>query len=52
MAKKPPENATLIERLTFYVEHDQEDKAKALALLADHLEECFLWDIQWDAPID
>ena len=45
-------NATLVERITFYVEHDEEEKAKALAKLGDYLEECFLWDIEWNAPID
>ena len=47
-SKKPPENSTLIERLEFYVATDQEERAKALALLADHLEECYLWDIEFN----
>ena len=39
------ENATLIERLQYYVNTDDPLKARALAKLADFLEECFLWDI-------
>lgn len=46
--KKPPVNATLIERITFYVERDEDEKAKALAHLGDYLENCFEYDLDWD----
>lgn len=42
------ENATLIERLTWYVDNDQYEKAEVLAQLADHLEECYLWDVSFN----
>ena len=42
------QNETLIERLQSYVEQGEYEKAEALAQLADHLEECYLWDIQFD----
>ena len=48
--EKPHENATVIERITFYVQTDQEERAKALATLCDHLEECFLWEIEFNSP--
>lgn len=38
-------NATTIDRLKYYVEHDELDKAEALATLCDYLEECFHWDV-------
>ena len=44
-------NETLIERLQTYVEVGEYEKAEALAQLADHLEECYLWDIQFDETI-
>lgn len=48
--KQQPEplqpNATTIERLQWYSIHFP-DKGKALAKLADYLEECFLWDIEF-----
>jgi len=47
---KPPVNATLIERLQFYVRTEQNEKAKALASIADYLEECFCWDIDFHLP--
>lgn len=40
------ENATTIERLHWYSEHAPE-QGKALAKLADYLEECFKWDIEF-----
>lgn len=47
MPKLDP-NATLVERIHHYVESDQRDKAKVLAQLGDHLEECFLWEVTFD----
>lgn len=44
------ENATLIERLQYYINFDDPSKAKALAAVADYLEECFLWDVTFDGP--
>jgi hypothetical protein len=41
-------NATLVERIQFYVETMQIDKGKALAQLGDYLEECFLWDVSFE----
>ena len=41
------ENSTLIERLQYYVNFDEPSKAKALARVADFLEECYLWDIEF-----
>ena len=40
-------NETTIERITQYVQTEQYEKAKILASLADHLEECFLWDVSF-----
>lgn len=42
-----PENATVVERLSWYVSHGETDKAEALALVCDQLEEGFLWDINF-----
>ena len=47
---KLPENATLIERLQYYVNSDDPKRAKALAQVADFLEECYLWDIDFFNP--
>lgn len=44
------ENATLIERLQYYINLDEPRKAKALAQLADFLEECYLWDVDLFEP--
>jgi hypothetical protein len=41
-------NETLIERLQSYVEQGEYEKAEALAQLADHLEECYLWDVTFE----
>ena len=41
-------NATTLERIIYYVETDQDDKARALSQLADHLEECFSWEIDFN----
>ena len=48
MSKKPPANSTLVERIMFYVKHDEEDRAKALAQLGDYLENCFEYELDWD----
>lgn len=47
MQKLDP-NATLVERITHYVDVDNREKAKALAKLGDYLEECFLWDVTFN----
>jgi len=44
---KPPENATLVERIQFYVDNNQIIEAKTLALLGDTLEEAFSWDTEF-----
>lgn len=41
-------NATTIERIMSYMERDEEHKARALATLADYLEECYQWDVCFD----
>ncbi len=42
-----PDNATLVERIQYYVEYDELGKAKILATLGDFLEECYEWDISF-----
>ena len=37
------ENATLIERMQYYINYDDREKAKTLAIVGDFLEECYLW---------
>lgn len=46
-ARKYPENATTLERLQWYGERNLHNEGKALAKLADYLEECFLWEIEF-----
>ena len=41
------ENATTIERLEWYSHSGHEEQGRALAKLADFLEECFLWEIDF-----
>ena len=41
-------NATLVERIQHYVENDLHEQARALAQVGDYLEECFLWDIEFN----
>ena len=41
-------NETTVERIMTYVQKEQYEKAEALAKLADHLEECFLWDVSFE----
>tara|TARA_R100001594_G_scaffold147246_1_gene199942 strand:+ start:4614 stop:4775 length:162 start_codon:yes stop_codon:yes gene_type:complete len=45
---EPPTNATLIDRIMYYVNHNEKDKGAALAKLGDYLEECFLWELTFD----
>ncbi len=45
---KLPENATLIERMQYYVNNDMTDQAKALATVADFLEDCYAWDVDFN----
>jgi hypothetical protein len=47
---KANENATLIERLQFYAHHSMHTEARALAQVADFLEECYVWDVKFDNP--
>ena len=44
----PLPNATMVERIMYYVETDQHDKAKALAKLGDHLEACASWELTFN----
>jgi hypothetical protein len=41
-------NATTVERIIYYVENDDEPRAHALAQLADYLEECFTYEIEFN----
>lgn len=47
--RTPPANATLVERIRFYVDTGQYQRGKALAQLGDYLEECFDWDVEFTA---
>lgn len=47
----PPENETLVGRIQWYVEQGRCREAKALATLGDLLEECFLWDVEFDSEV-
>ena len=42
-------NETLVERIMTYVDKGQYEEAETLATLADYLEECYLWDVQFEA---
>ena len=42
-------NETLVERIMSYVDAGAYEEAETLATLADYLEECYLWDVQFDA---
>lgn len=52
MDKDTPDNRTLVERIMGYLDCDQDDKAKALALTGDYLEGCHQWEISFDNAID
>lgn len=41
-------NSTTVERIMAYVQADQLQQAEALARLADYLEDCFSWEIEFD----
>ena len=43
-----PTNATLVDRIMHYCQDNEHQKAAALAQLGDYLEECFLWEIEFD----
>ncbi len=49
--KELPENATLIERMQYYVNYDDPEKARALATVADFLEDCYSWDVDFNKTI-
>ena len=42
------DNRTSEERLIDYVENDEIEKAEALVTVVEYLEECLLWDIEFD----
>lgn len=39
-------NATTLDRLVYYVENGELEKAEALAALAEYLEDCFHWEVE------
>ena len=41
-------NETTVERIMAYVDKELFQEAEILASLADHLEECYLWDVSFD----
>ena len=45
------EKATLVERIYWYININDAQKAKALATLGDYLEECYEWDVDFDGPV-
>jgi hypothetical protein len=47
MAERYPENATTVQRLEWYGDHNLLEEGRALATLADYLEECFKWEIEF-----
>ena len=42
------DNRTSEERLVDYVNNEDYEKAEALVAVVDYLEECWLWDIEFD----
>ena len=42
------DNRTSEERLIAYVENDELEKAEALVAVVEYLEECLLWDIDFE----
>lgn len=48
MNKIYSDNATLVERIMAYVEHDLHEEAATLAALGDYLEECALWQLEYE----
>ena len=43
------QNESTIERIMSYMDAGAYEEAETLAALADYLEECYLWDVQFDA---
>jgi len=41
-------NANTIERIMYYFQNEEYEKAETLAKVCDHLEECYSWDLTWD----
>lgn len=41
-------NLTTVERLVSYVEAGKYEQAEMLAKLCDYLEECYLWDVEFE----
>ena len=39
------ENATVLDRISYYVDTNRFVEAKVLSVLADHLEECYDWNV-------
>jgi len=44
---RPDQNATTVERIMFYVDHDMRKEAQVLAKLCDFLEDCYQWNVDW-----
>lgn len=42
------QDETTIERIMSYMDAGAYGEAETLAALADYLEECYLWDVQFD----
>ena len=42
------ENATTVDRIMTYVQTGEYEKAEALATLADYLEECYSFEVEFD----
>ena len=36
--------------MQYYINYDDREKAKTLAIVGDFLEECYLWDVDFDGP--
>jgi hypothetical protein len=46
--KRPPKNSTLVERISFYFETDQDEKCLALCAVGDKLEDDFAPTLTFD----
>ena len=42
-------NETLVQRIMTYVALGAFEQAETLAKVGDHLEACYLWDVEFDA---
>ena len=51
MDNRPTPNSTLVERIRFYVDTDQEKQAERLARLADFLEACVSYEVSWGSEV-